>query len=61
MELPEELLKRALLESKQNITETVRQGLEILAARRASRALAHLHGKVDLKINIKKLRKDRKS
>jgi|GEM_PF-2344658 len=61
MELPEGLVKAALSETKQSLTETVRQGLEILVARRASKTLAGLRGKLDLKINLTDLRRDRKS
>lgn len=60
MELPENLVKAALAETKQSLTETVRQGLEILVSRRASKKLATLHGKLDLKINLPELRRDRK-
>ncbi len=61
MELPEELVKEAQAQTKQNLTETVRQGLEILVSRRASRSLAALQGKLDLKINLTELRRDRKA
>ena len=61
MELPEKLVAAALAETKQSLTETVRQGLEILVARRASKTLAALRGKLDLKISLSELRQDRKS
>ena len=60
MELPESLVKAALAETKQSLTETVRQGLEILVSRRASKTLAALRGKLDLKIDLLELRRDRK-
>ena len=60
MELPEKLVKEALAETNQSLTETVRQGLEILVSRRAGKTLAALRGKLDLKINISELRRDRK-
>ncbi len=60
MELPEHLVAAALAETKLSLTETVRQGLEILVARRASKTLAALRGKLDLKIDLGELRKDRK-
>ena len=60
MELPESLVKAALEETKQNLTETVRQGLEILISRRAGKTLASLRGKLDLKLNLSELRRDRK-
>lgn len=60
MELPEHLVKAALAETKQSLTETVRQGLEILVSRRAGKTLAALRGKIDLKIDLSELRRDRK-
>lgn len=60
MELPESLVKEALEETRQSLTETVRQGLEILVARKAGRALAEAGGRVDLKLDVADLRRDRK-
>lgn len=60
MELPEELVREAQAETQESLTETVRQGLEILVSRRASKHLAALRGKLDLKINLADLRRDRK-
>lgn len=60
MELPESLVNAALAETKQSLTETVRQGLEILVSRRAGKTLAALRGKLDLKIDLSELRRDRK-
>lgn len=60
MELPVNLVKAAQAETKQSLTETVRQGLEILVSRRASKTLAGLRGKLDLKIDLSELRRDRK-
>jgi hypothetical protein len=61
MELPEDLVKEAQAETQQGLTETVRQGLEILVSRRASRQLAALRGKLDLKLDLSALRRDRKA
>jgi Arc/MetJ-type ribon-helix-helix transcriptional regulator len=61
LELPEELLRHAQEETQQGLTETIRQGLQLLTARRAGRALAKLRGKVDLQLNITEMRKDRKT
>lgn len=61
MELPEGLVRAALAETNQTLTETVRQGLELLVSRRASRTLAALRGKLDLKIDLLELRRDRKA
>jgi hypothetical protein len=60
MELPESLVDAALAETQQSLTETVRQGLEILVSRRASKALAAMKGKLDLKLDLAELRRDRK-
>ena len=61
MELPADLIDAAQAETKESLTETVRQGLSLLAARRAGKRLAALQGKVDLKIDLAMLRRDRKS
>lgn len=60
MELPESLVKAALEETKESLTETVRQGLELLVSRRAGKTLASMRGKLDLKLNLTELRRDRK-
>ena len=60
MELPLKLVNDALAETGESLTETVRQGLEILVSRRASKTLAALRGKLDLKIDLTELRRDRK-
>ena len=59
LELPADLIKAAQEETHESLTETIRQGLQLLTARRASRVLAGLRGKVDLKIDLADLRKDR--
>jgi hypothetical protein len=60
MELPAKLIDAALVETNQSLTETVRQGLEILVSRRASKTLAALRGKLDLRLDLSELRRDRK-
>ena len=60
MELPVELVKEAQAQTRQSLTETVRQGLEILVSRRASRNLAALEGTIDLKLDLSELRRNRK-
>jgi hypothetical protein len=60
MELPEALVRDAQAETQESLTETVRQGLELLVARRAGRFLADMQGKVDLNLNLADLRRDRK-
>ena len=57
--LPAELLKRAQQETGEGLTETVRQGLRLVAANRAYQRLQGLRGKVRLAIDLDELRKDR--
>lgn len=59
LEVPEELLQRALASSGQGITQTVRRGLELVAAGRAYDELRRLRGKVKLGIDLEALREDR--
>jgi hypothetical protein len=59
MMLPEELLESALKASGETMTETVRQGLELIAASQTYSSLRALRGKVKLDINVKELRRDR--
>lgn len=60
IELEETLVKSALKASGKNFTETVRQGLRLLASSEAYRELAKMKGTVDLGINVKELRKDKR-
>jgi hypothetical protein len=57
--LPEDLLERALKASGEGITPTLRRGLELVAAKDAYQRLLKLKGKLDLKLDLKDLRKDR--
>ena len=57
--LPRDLLSRALKASGAGITPTLRQGLELVAAKDAYRGLLKLKGKFDLKLDLDELRKDR--
>lgn len=59
LEVPEELLERALAASGEGITQTVRQGLQLVAAGRAYEELRRLRGKVKLGIDLEALREDR--
>lgn len=59
LEVPEELLERALAASGEGITQTVRQGLQLVAAGRAYEELRRLRGKVRLGIDLEALREDR--
>jgi hypothetical protein len=59
VEIPEELLERALEASSEGITQTVRRGLELIAASPAYEELRRLRGKVRLGLDLRALREDR--
>lgn len=59
MYLPPDLLEQAMKASKKNLTETVRQGLKLVATSATYDQLLKYQGKVDLKLNLPELRKDR--
>jgi hypothetical protein len=59
VEVPDELLERALEASGEGITGTVRRGLELVAAGPAYDELRRLRGKVRLGIDLAALREDR--
>jgi hypothetical protein len=59
VEVPEELLERALASSGEGITETVRRGLTLVAAGRAYEGLRGLRGKVRFGLDLEALREDR--
>ena len=56
--VPHVLLTRAREASGSGITETVRQGLHLVATRVAYRKLRALRGKVRFDLNMKRLRED---
>jgi hypothetical protein len=58
--IPEDLLERARKSSGQGITETVRQGLRLVAAGDTFRRVAQLRGAVKFSIDVRRLREDRK-
>jgi hypothetical protein len=57
--VPEDLLVRAQKSSGQGITETVRQGLRLVAASETFREVAKLRGTVRFSIEPARLREDR--
>ena len=59
LEVPEDLLERALGASGEGITGTVRRDLELVAAGRAYEELRRLRGKVKLGLDLEALRADR--
>jgi hypothetical protein len=58
--VPDRLLARAQKAAGAGITETVRKGLELLAAADAYEGLRKLRDKVQLGINLDELREDRR-
>jgi len=59
LNVPEELLAAAQRTSGQGVTETVRQGLRLVAAGETFRRVARLRGSVKFSVNLEKLRADR--
>ncbi|MGE0814105.1 MAG: hypothetical protein AB7O28_00895 [Vicinamibacterales bacterium] len=59
IEVPTDLLEQARAATGDGVTATVREGLRLLASRRAQTALSNLHGKVPLAVDISRLRDDR--
>jgi hypothetical protein len=57
--IPEDLLARAQKSSGQGITETVRQGLRLVAAGETFRQVAKLRGTVKFSLDLQRLREDR--
>ncbi|HEX9366501.1 MAG TPA: hypothetical protein VF921_07730 [Vicinamibacterales bacterium] len=57
--VPEDLLDRARKSTGQGITETVRQGLRLVAAGDTFRRVAQLRGTVKFSVNPARLREDR--
>jgi len=57
--VPADLLEKAQKSTGQGITETIRRGLQLVAAGHAYKKLRHLRGKVASKIDVGKLREDR--
>ena len=58
--VPEDLLEKAQRETGEGVTETVRQGLSLVAASRAFDRLRRMRGTVRLKIDLDDLRADRR-
>jgi hypothetical protein len=58
--VPDDLLDRAQQSSGQGITETVRQGLRLVAAGETFRRVAKLRGTVKFSIDPARLRDDRR-
>ena len=59
-QVPRESLRRAQAATGKGITETVRLGLELLAAAKAAEELRRLRGQVRLDLDLAELRRDRR-
>ena len=59
LNVPEELLAAAQRTTGQGVTETVRQGLRLVAAGETFRRLSKLRGSVKFTVNLERLREDR--
>ena len=57
--VPDDLLARAQKSSGQGITETIRQGLRLVAAGDTFRSVAKLRGTVKFSVDLARLREDR--
>ncbi len=57
--VPATLLQKAQKSTKKGITETVRQGLELVAAGQAYDDLRKLRGKLEFSVDVGRLREDR--
>jgi Arc/MetJ-type ribon-helix-helix transcriptional regulator len=57
--LPEELLRKAQQSTGKGVTDTIRDGLRLVAAGDAYRTLHRLRGKVKFSVNLRRLREDR--
>jgi len=59
LNVPEDLLEAAQRSTGQGVTETVRQGLRLVAAGETFRRVAQLRGAVKFTVDVKRLREDR--
>ena len=59
IEVPEELLRKAQESTGEGITETIRRGLQLVAAGRAYEDLRRLRGRLKLSVDVRRLRDDR--
>lgn len=60
VQLPADLLDKAQRSTGENLTATIRRGLELVAASAAYDELTKLKGKVRFSIDLRKLREDRR-
>jgi hypothetical protein len=60
LELEEALVKSAVKATGKSFTDTVRQGLRIIASTQAYRELSKMRGTVDLEIDAREIRKNKR-
>jgi len=60
VEVPEELLKNAQAQTNEGISQTVRLGLQLLAAAKSFQQLRNMKGKVKFSKTAYQLKEDRK-
>lgn len=58
--LPSDLLAKAQKSTGQGITETIRLGLQLLAASKSYDSLRRLRGKVKFSVDVRRLKADRR-
>jgi hypothetical protein len=58
IQIPQDLLDRAMAASGEGITPTIRRGLELIAASGAYARLRGFRGKVKFQIDLSELRQD---
>lgn len=58
--VPEDLLEKAQQSTGQGITDTIKRGLQLVAASESYERLRLLRGKVKFSLSLKKIREDRK-
>ena len=59
IEVPEDLLRKAQDSTGEGITQTIRRGLQLVAAGRAYEDLRRLRGRVKISLDVRRLRDDR--
>lgn len=59
LQVDPELLQKALKSTNKGISETVRMGLQLLAAQDAYQKAIKLRGKYKIQVDVEKLREDR--
>jgi hypothetical protein len=59
IEVPEDLLRKAQDSTGEGITQTIRRGLQLVAAGRAYEDLRGFRGRVKVSLDLRRLRDDR--